>query len=190
MPHRTPQPRASSRVARLANSPAGGARDLRQSSPNHPRADPRGGSCARGRMVDGPESYESSQASVWLYTVLKFLFGEIGGEAVGFCREIPKVTFLVSRCKAALQKHSPIMPENTCISAYLLLHFAYFPSRVHVHLQINVNAIYNRVISQSVSHFISRSHPALTPPPALNRAPPLPFNHKYRVLCTRVIAYS
>ena len=69
MPHRTPQPRASSRVARLANSPAGGARDLRQSSPNHPRADPRGGSCARGRMVDGPESYESSEASVWLYTV-------------------------------------------------------------------------------------------------------------------------
>ena len=28
---------------------------------------------------------------------------------------------------------------------------------------------------------ISRSHPALTPPPALNPAPPLPFNHKYRV---------
>ena len=28
----------------------------------------------------------------------------------------------------------------------------------------------------------SRSHPALTPPPALNPAPPLPFNHKYRVL--------
>ena len=33
-------------------------------------------------------------------------------------------------------------------------------------------------VRQSV---ISRSHPALTPPPALNPAPPLPFNHKYRV---------
>ena len=34
-------------------------------------------------------------------------------------------------------------------------------------------------VSQSV---ISRSHPALTTPPALNPAPPLPYNHKYRVL--------
>ena len=38
-------------------------------------------------------------------------------------------------------------------------------------------------VSRSVSYLlISRSHPALTPPPALNPAPPLPFNHKYRVL--------
>ena len=37
----------------------------------------------------------------------------------------------------------------------------------------------NQRTTQSV---ISRSHPALTPPPALNPAPPLPFNHKYRVL--------
>ena len=36
-----------------------------------------------------------------------------------------------------------------------------------------------RSVSQSL---ISRSRPALTPPPALNPAPPLPFNHKYRVL--------
>ena len=34
-------------------------------------------------------------------------------------------------------------------------------------------------VSQSV---ISRSHPALTTPPALNPAPPLPYNHKYEVL--------
>ena len=33
---------------------------------------------------------------------------------------------------------------------------------------------------------LSRSHPALTPPPALNPAPPLPFNHKYRVLAPGV----
>ena len=34
-------------------------------------------------------------------------------------------------------------------------------------------------VSQSV---ISRSRPALTPPPARSPAPPLPVNHKYRVL--------
>ena len=36
--------------------------------------------------------------------------------------------------------------------------------------------------SVQFSSVISRSYPALTPPPALNPAPPLPFNHKYRVL--------
>ena len=46
------------------------------------------------------------------------------------------------------------------------------------------------LLSQSVSQsVISRSYPALTPPPALSPAPPLPFNHKYRVLTrNRVLA--
>ena len=39
--------------------------------------------------------------------------------------------------------------------------------------------------SQSVSQsVISRSRPALTPPPARSPAPPLPVEHKYRVLAT------
>ena len=39
------------------------------------------------------------------------------------------------------------------------------------------------VTSQSVSQsVISRSRPALTPPPARSPAPPLPVEHKYRVL--------
>ena len=37
-------------------------------------------------------------------------------------------------------------------------------------------------VSQSV---ISRSRPALTPPPAHSPAPPLPVSHKYRVASTR-----
>ena len=37
----------------------------------------------------------------------------------------------------------------------------------------------NQSVSQSV---ISRSRPALTPPPARSPAPPLPVKHKYRVL--------
>ena len=37
-------------------------------------------------------------------------------------------------------------------------------------------------VSQSVSYLlISRSRPALTPPPSLRPAPPLPVKHKYRV---------
>ena len=38
----------------------------------------------------------------------------------------------------------------------------------------------------SVSQLFQRSHPALTPPPALNPAPPLPFNHK--AVVDRVLA--
>ena len=39
--------------------------------------------------------------------------------------------------------------------------------------------MFTQSVSQSV---ISRSRPALTPPPARSPAPPLPVEHKYRVL--------
>ena len=72
-PHRTPASRLL--AARASRRRAATSRLVRQSSPliiPGARAETRargGLTCARGRMVDGPESYESSQASVWLSVV-------------------------------------------------------------------------------------------------------------------------
>ena len=61
-------------------------------------------------------------------------------------------------------------------SRHATAHFPKFP----------VSTLYSRSqvkSSQSVSQsVISRSRPALTPPPARSPAPPLPVEHKYRVL--------
>ena len=58
--------------------------------------------------------------------------------------------------------------------------------QTHAHPQARLSARTSRkrtrhpgATSPVIQSVISRSHPALTPQPALNPAPPLPFNHKY-----------
>ena len=45
-------------------------------------------------------------------------------------------------------------------------------------------------VTQSVCQLFHGPRPALTPPTALDPAPPLPFNHKYRVLAPGGYMYS
>ena len=58
------------------------------------------------------------------------------------------------------------------------------PDKPHVHSFTRTHHAYTHLAFSvhSQSAVISRSHPALTPPPSLRPAPPLPVKHKYRVL--------
>ena len=62
-------------------------------------------------------------------------------------------------------------------------------SRSHAHTT-HTHTLHFLFTGHSQSAVISRSHPALTPPPSLRPAPPLPVKHKYRVLAPGGYFYS
>ena len=64
------------------------------------------------------------------------------------------------------------------------------PDKPHVHTHTPHTHTPFLFTGHSQSAVISRSHPALTPPPSLRPAPPLPVKHKYRVLAPGGYFYS
>ena len=62
-------------------------------------------------------------------------------------------------------------------------------SRSHAHTT-HTHTLHFLFTGHSQSAVISRSHPALTPPPSLRPAPPLPVKHKYRVLASSTASHS